>query len=574
MKSPASRRWRLCQGRRRTAVVLLTMALGCMAHQSIVRAATSVSVASAISVRLASVEAPVQFPSPDHGARSALGAVYAHSDDRPLWSVSGGATRQALELIAVLRHAETYGLQPRDYGGDALAALMRRARAAPERTQRWARLWAKFDLELSAQALRLVCDLHYGRAGTRTADLDLVAVVRSLAHSNNLKETLAAIEPTFDPYRRLKRALAKYLRIAAQDPALTVLPPLPRRSVRLGETYRGAAALRKLLRAVGDLPAAAASSSTDFDATLARAVEHFQRRHELAPDGVLGPATFRQLTTPMAVRVRQIELALERWRWLPRLHAPLIIVNIPQFRLFAYRTTTGAAAPVLQMKVIVGRTVPRARTPVFVGDMTAVVFRPYWNVPRSITLREMLPNISAKPRFLVTEHLQIVRGDGDAATPVPPTAQNVAALAAGGLRLRQMPGRKNALGRIKFVVPNRYSVFLHSTPARWLFREPHRAFSHGCVRLSDPVALAVYVLRDTPGDWSRAKIEEAMNGKDNQYVVLAKPVHVVVLYQTVSVTGAGDVLFFDDLYGRDRRLARRLGLGRAVRDASLASRFQ
>lgn len=555
-------------------VLALALCLGCLAGAPGATAGGAASVASAISIRLDRSPPPALFRAPDHGARRALRSIYANTANRPLWSVDGRATPQALALVRILRDVHGYGLEPRDYDGDSLAALARRAGAERPESKRWADLWARFDVRLTVQALHLLCDLHYGRINPSAAGfalerprraLDLDAVVRSLARSDDVREALASVEPAYYPYRLLEEALARYRQLAAQDDSLTDLPPLPRRSVKAGQRYCGAPALRRRLRVVGDLPAGtythpATEDSEELDPALVNALERFQRRHGLAVDGILGRATFRQLTTPFTVRVRQIELSLERWRWLPNLQPPLVIVNIPQFQLYAFRTLTGPAADTLHMNVIVGRAASGAHTPTFITEMKYVVFRPYWNVPRDITVRELLPDIRDQPGYLASQHLQIVRGESDAATPVPPTDANLAALAADRLRLRQLPGPENALGLIKFGVPNPYDVLLHSTPARWLFSSPRRAFSHGCIRVSDPVALAVFALGGTPGDWSREKIEAAMNGPDNQRVALAKPIALIVLYVTAFADERGQVLFSGDLYGEDARLTRLLGL--------------
>jgi len=214
----------------------------------------------------------------------------------------------------------------------------------------------------------------------------------------------------------------------------------------------------------------------------------------------------------------------------------------------------------LQMDVIVGRTYPQAQTPVFEGDMRYVILRPYWDVPYSIIQHEMLPKIRANPDYLNVQHLELASGPDDSSPAVPPTPENVAALAAGKLRLRQQPGEDNALGLVKFIFPNSYNVYLHSTPAHSLFKEPARAFSHGCIRVSDPLALATLVLKDAPGNWTGEKIQAAMNGTTSVRVDLARPINVLILYATALATEAGPVLFFDDIYGYDRILERQLGL--------------
>jgi murein L,D-transpeptidase YcbB/YkuD len=259
--------------------------------------------------------------------------------------------------------------------------------------------------------------------------------------------------------------------------------------------------------------------------------------------------------------VRQIDLTLERWRWLPPFQTPPIIVNIPQFRLFAFRTTEDRVTDILQMDVIVGKTYARTQTPVFESDMRYVVFRPYWDVPPSILRNEMLPKIRANPGYLAAQRLQIVNGQGDNSPVVPPSPAAIEGLAAGQYRLRQMPGEDNALGLVKFMFPNTYNVYLHSTPAHRLFQESVRAFSHGCIRVSDPLALAVHVMRDEPGEWTREKIDATMNGTSNSVRVnLQHPINVLILYGTALATEAGPILFFDDIYGHDKKLEKLLGL--------------
>ncbi|HUA88508.1 MAG TPA: L,D-transpeptidase family protein, partial [Steroidobacteraceae bacterium] len=248
-------------------------------------------------------------------------------------------------------------------------------------------------------------------------------------------------------------------------------------------------------------------------------------------------------------------------RWLPPFKTPPIIVNIPQFRLFAFRTTEDRVADILQMDVIVGKTYTHTQTPVFEGDMRYVVFRPYWDVPSSITRNELLPKIRANPGYLARERLEIVNGQSDNSPVVPATPENLELLAAGRLRQRQQPGEDNALGLVKFMFPNSYNVYLHSTPAHGLFKETVRAFSHGCIRVSDPVSLATLVMKNAPGEWSRERIEQVMNGQQASVRVnLDRPIQVLILYATALATEAGPVLFFDDLYGYDRKLERQLGL--------------
>jgi L,D-transpeptidase YcbB len=404
--------------------------------------------------------------------------------------------------------------------------------------------------------------LHYGRVDPRAAryalnrartPLDGDAALHQLAAAPDALEALKTFEPRSLQYRALEQTLARY-RLIRTD--LSSLPPPGVVSLKPGDFYAGAGQLRTLLTEVGDAPTPSddAESESIYDTDLAAAVARFQRRHGLEPDGVVGRRTFDALTVPMQQHVRQIELMMERWRWLPDFKPPAVIVNVPQYMLYALPDPAAAAAGAraLRISVIVGQTAKQ--TPIFDSAIESVIFRPYWNVPRSILRKELLPLISRDLGYLARQDLEIVRGEGDDAQVLEPSAASLAELRAGGARLRQRPGPKNALGLIKFVLPNPYSVYLHSTPEERLFARDRRAFSHGCIRVSDASALAAYLLKDTPGDWNADAIEAATCLDKSLTVHLATPVPVFILYGTVVIDTDGAVLFFDDVYGYDRRL--------------------
>jgi L,D-transpeptidase YcbB len=507
-----------------------------------------------------------------HGGPQALQNLYtgatanAGTGGALLWSRDGKVTPQATALLLELQNAEAYGLESKDYEGSALGQLLT---SPPAPVTGDDPRWAQFDVRLSAATLRFISDLHYGRVSPEAAGFklreeplffDLAGAVKIVAGAKDIPQALSSVEPTFYHYGLLKDALARYRKLA-ELPDWVVLPPPPNK-LKVGEIYAGAPALRRMLNTMGDMPPGDTTASTDptFDKNMSAALRNYQVRHGLAANGVLDKPTYSALKTPPAQRVRQITLTLERWRWLSPFRTPPIIVNIPQFRLFAFRSTEDRAADILQMDVIVGKTYPQTQTPVFEGDMRYVILRPYWDVPYSIVQHEMLAKIRANPNYLSAQHLEIASGPDDSSPAVPATPDNIAALAEGKLRLRQQPGEDNALGLAKFIFPNDYNVYLHSTPAHGLFKESVRAFSHGCIRVSDPLALATQVLKDAPGDWTREKIEATMNGTSSVRVNLAHPIDVLILYATALATEAGPVLFFEDIYGYDRKLERQLGL--------------
>jgi murein L,D-transpeptidase YcbB/YkuD len=340
------------------------------------------------------------------------------------------------------------------------------------------------------------------------------------------------------------------------------------RSIGAGSEYSGAPQLRRLLKALGDLPVADASAddeSPSLDAPLIAAIRRFQSRHGLDDDGVIGARTFAALSTPLRQRVGQIELSMERWRWLSTTTRPNIVVNIPQFMLTALARQQDAADAPLEMRAIVGQTYPHTRTPVFTTAITQVVFQPYWDVPSGILHREILPRIRRNASFLDRYEMEIVQGAGDDARVIATSPGAIERLAAGELRLRQRPGSLNALGPVKFVMPNPFNVYLHATPERALFERSQRTFSHGCIRVSEPAALAAYVLRDAPGDWNEQAIDAAMCGTETLRIRLLEPIRVVVFYSTAVATQSQGVLFFEDVYGHDRKLQELLDARRSPR---------
>ena len=503
------------------------------------------------------------------GDRERIGKLYQDNDFSLLWSDGTKPTAAAIILLQELRGAAARGLDPEDYPGNRLAYLLVDLIDAPHSPLEQ---WALFDTGLSLAGLRFLSDLHYGRVDPAAVGhnltverirLDIGTTLVHLASAIDVPIAIDALEPQFSHYALLKQQLSRY-RALADENHLNDLPPLPSKSLKPGDFYAGAAQLQRLLIALGDASSGNAASPTTATSPadsvqtltpeLAEALKHFQSRHGEKPDGVLGAATLTELTKPLGLRVRQIALTMERWRWMPsELVSAPIIVNIPQFRLFAFESTQDSEAHIRQMDVIVGKSFEATQTPVFTADMSYLIFRPYWEVPYSIALKEIVPGACTNPASIDKHQMEIVRGNGDTAVVMPNTVENVELVAKGVLRLRQRPGPNNSLGLVKFMLPNPYNIYLHSTPAQALFGESRRDFSHGCVRVSDPVGLAQYVLRDSP-EWTREKIQAAMNGASPLTVTLKNRIRVFIVYGTALATEKGNVLFFDDIYGHDQRL--------------------
>jgi murein L,D-transpeptidase YcbB/YkuD len=489
-----------------------------------------------------------------------LVALYEPGRFVPLWvDDSGHPCRDAREALELLIGATTEGLDPLDYDAARLQTLATSLSAVdgPQAGD-----VAAFDVGLSVSTLRYFRHLHLGRVDPVAIGFrmparergDLVEMLRGAISEHRIVPMAAELTPPIALYRQLRRALLRY-RALDVDRTLGVFR-LSAVTVRPGDRCDELPQLSRLLVALGDLPVAEPDriQSLTYEGTVVDGVKRFQLRHGLEPDGVLGKQTRLALMVPLAWRVRQIELALERLRWLPHLTQNRFLAgNIPMFRVWGVEGVAPRTAPSFRTEVIVGRALD-TQTPVLVEDMEYIIFRPYWNVPSSILRHEILPALNRTPDYLQRHNMEIVSGETDGARILPMTGANLARLRHGTLRVRQRPGPNNALGLVKFVFPNDNNVYMHGTPAPELFNPPRRDFSHGCIRVADPVGLAEWVLADQP-TWTRDKILEAMNAKTSMRVNLRRPIPVIVFYLTAVVIPENDTLYFaEDIYGHDTRL--------------------
>jgi murein L,D-transpeptidase YcbB/YkuD len=466
---------------------------------------------------------------------AAVQAFYAARADQPAWTSGAALTPAGQRLMDALGGVADEGLDPSRYGpGEGFSDP------------------ASVEIGLTAALARYASDLANGRVDARRVTVlwrlrprafDVLPLLQQAAERGP-EAALETVRPIHPQYAALRAALRRYAGLAATEAAVPMVPA----GLKLRAGARGAHALRARLAFWGDLDGTAASGDV-FDAATVAALKRFQARHGLAASGLTSPEVVAALNTPVRDRIQQIALNLERWRWQERTPSGRsVLVNIPAFELHAYDNGSEALA----MRVVTGR--PETQTPVFAQAMTSVVLSPYWSVPTNIMLDETMPAVRRDPGYLRRQNLEVLRGDQVVDPSRVDWKRDVRNIA-----FRQRPGPSNSLGLVKFQLPNPFNVYLHDTPNDALFLRPGRAFSHGCVRLEKPEALARWVLADVPG-WSPARIAAGMRAGRESLVALPTPIPVSIGYFTVWVDADGTVRFFPDVYRHDAAQAPLLDL--------------
>jgi L,D-transpeptidase YcbB len=479
------------------------------------------------------------------------------------WVRDRKPTLQAQVMIGLFTSSDDKGLTPEDYDASRWPARLQALQTSPSDSD-----LASFDAALTINAMRYIRALHVGRVNPKTLGLQLDVDERKydcgeflyarVIAADDPAAVVKSVEPTFPGYLRTLDALHRYREFVKVDTgtALTV----PAKPVLPGGAYPDLPRLTQLLQLLGDLPASAQVdlNSTSYDGIVVDGVKSYQVRHGELADGRLKAELIKEMNVPMAHRERQIELTLERWRWLPHsFPQPPVVVNLPEFRLRAYDDKYHVT---LYKTVIVGKAYGH-KSPVFEKEIKYIVFRPYWEVTPTIQRAEIVPHIEKDRNYIAAKNFEVVTPDGKVVTDGVISDEVLAQLKTGHLRVRQKPGPTNSLGLVKLIFPNEDNVYLHGTDAPGLFSLEERDLSHGCIRVQNPADLAAWALRNNPG-WTLERVQATMNGKqDNITVNLETPIPVLIVYGTVAVDEKNNVFFFDDVYGYDKQLDEALSKG-------------
>ena len=494
--------------------------------------------------------------------KSAKGAIplrerfYAERRFQPAWIRDKKVSDQAQKLLQILREADLEGLNPSDYKIDQAESLLAEFKQGQNGGSSInVETWADLDIMLTDAFFSYGVHVSTGRLDPGKwfyqwipyrRSVDLVQVLNDALDKKNIEGALKSLPPRYPAYAQLRTELANYRRIAAEG-GWAAIPE--KTTLKKGSTGQAVTLLKHRLVISGDLDAAALGVNDHFDGRLQEALQRFQERHGLNTTGVMGEETRKALNFSVEKRIRQIEWNMERWRWLPDELGPrYVMVNIPDYRLFVVENQT----TVMSMKTVVGKSAQP--TPVFMDNMSYLELNPTWNLPNSIVAEEMIPKVRKNPDYLTKKRIRIYSNWSTKAKEIDPNTIDWAKM-----NPKKFPYRMiqdvgvNPLGRIKFMFPNQFDVYLHDTTQKSLFQRSKRMYSHGCIRVEKPYELGEWVLRDDPS-WSKTKLLAEIKKGKRQVVNLPKHIPVYVIYLTAWFDTRGHIHFRDDIYDYDKSL--------------------
>ncbi len=489
-----------------------------------------------------------------------LEQLYRMNGMQLIWLGDGRPENNLNDALAVLKNALADGLNPASYDSELLSRYFQEAKTLPETE---VSTLAEYDLALSISLLRYMHDLHFGLIDPRDFNypqpygvkpaFDAAALLNKSLDQQSIAELPVVLAPKIKQYQQLKQALADYRQQAeSASPFIELSFP---QSLHPGDAESQLPILRQRLQELGEIAAdefAGINKESEmlYDEVTASAVIRFQKNQGLHADGVIGKQTLALLNQTPKQKIAMIELAMERLRWLPELPGGRqIVVNIPAFQLWAFNSPDDENA--LNMKVIVGKA-KENQTPILWEEMRYLEFMPYWNIPRSIMDKEIMPKMGSNSGYLASQDIELV--ESAVSENDSEEVDNVADdIKHGRVRARQRPGKKNPLGRVKFVFPNKADVYMHDTPSHAAFNRDRRDLSHGCVRVSEPEKLVEFVLGNQEG-WDKQSIQQAMAGPKTRRVSLKKSIPVLFFYSTAFAGQDNKLRFYPDIYGYDVQL--------------------
>lgn len=495
--------------------------------------------------------------------KTAFNRFYESNGYSLSWIYNGHVTPQGLAVIAVLKNANSRGLEPEDYDSSRWADRLSRLGQNPSEQD-----LVLFDAALTISTMRYIRAVHVGRVNPKEfkfqlnvgdQEMNLADFMQSrVVHASDPASEIQKTEPPFLGYRKLLALLPIYEEYARKDDGEKLQTVT--KTVVPGQSYAGLVRLGRFLQLIGDIPGGTPldPNATLYEGAFVDGVKHYQSRHGESPTGKLDARTINELNTPAEARIRQIKLTLERWRWIPHsFPQPPVVVNLPEYRVRAMNADGTVA---FYKNVIIGKAYGH-KSPIFEKEIQYVIFRPYWEVTPSIQRNEIVPHLEKDPSYIAKHNFQVITPKGGVVTENEVSSEVLEGLKSGHLLVRQKPGATNSLGLVKIIFPNPENVYLHGTDVPELFSQDVRDFSHGCIRVQQPAELVKWILRNNPG-WDLERVKATMNGnEDNVQVNLITRIPILIVYGTAAVNEENQIRFFDDIYGYDAALEKALAAG-------------